>query len=187
MHGTSGDGAKYDGLFFRVNRKDVSLIYRHNDLLFNRGCTGFVKTAAALYFDGIFTKQKDERVLQAFKTLDNVIKKRHNKWCSMPCSNNILRAYISHPLKRQSKQTQDALKTLAKLQTRNGSWRGIPYFFHTFNIVAQSKLKIAKQQIQKALPRIVHYQNRDGSFGKGNKEFYTFLVLDGLKRQRIKI
>ncbi len=187
MHCTSGDGAKYDGLFFRLNRKDTQQIYHRNDLLFNRGCTGFIKTAAALYFAGIFTKQKDERVMQAFKTLDNVLKKRRGKWCSIACSNNILRSYVSHPLKRQSKQTQDALKTLSKLQTRNGGWRGTPFFYHTFNIVAQSKLKIAKAQVAKALPHIVRSQNRDGSFGKGNKEFNTFLVLDGLKRQRIKI
>lgn len=187
MRFTSKDGAKYDGLFFRINRKDINQIYHRNDLLFNPGCSGFVKTAAALYFAGIFTKQKDERVLQAFKTLDNVLRRRHGKWCSLPCSNNILRAYVSHPLKRQSKETQKALATLAKLQTRNGGWRGIKYFYHTFNIVAQSKLKIARQQVAKALPRIIRLQNRDGSFGKENKEFYTFLVLDGLKKQRIKI
>ncbi len=187
MRSTAGNGVKYDGLFFRINRKDICQIYRRKDLLFHRGCIGFVKSAAALYFAGIFTKQKDERVIQAFKTLDNVIKKRHGKWCSFPCSNNILRAYVSHPLKRQSKQTLTALRTLAKLQTRSGGWRGIHFFYHTFNIVAQSKLKIARSQIAKALPRIVRLQNRDGSFGKEHKEFYTFLVLDGLKKQRIKI
>jgi len=76
---------------------------------------------------------------------------------------------------------------LAKSQTQSGGWRGISFFYHTFNLIAQSKLKIARQQIVKALPRIILFQNRDGSFGKDNKEFYTFLVLDGLKRQRIKI
>lgn len=187
LHCTSGDGAKYDGLFFRVNRKDTKQIYQRKDLLFNPGCSGFVKTAAALYFAGIFTKQKDERVIQAFKTLDNVIKKRRGKWCSLACSNNILRAYVAHPLKRASKQTQDAVKVLAKLQTRNGNWQGIPFFYHTFNILAQSKLRIARQQVAKALPHIIQSQNRDGSFGKDNKEFFTFLILDGLKRQRIKI
>jgi len=187
MRHTAKDGAKYDGLFFRINRKDVNQIYRRKDLLFHPGCAGFIKTAAALFFAGIFTKQKDERVLQAFKTLDNVLKRRQGKWCSMPCSNNILRAYVSHPLKRQSKETKKALTTLAKLQTRSGSWRGIKYFYHTFNIVAQSKLKIARQQVAKALPRLIQLQNRDGSFGREHKEFYTFLVLDGLKKQRIKI
>ncbi len=177
----------YEGLFFRMNRNDTKQIYRRRDFIFTMGCSGFVKTGAALYFAGIFTKQKDERVLYAFKTLDKVIKKRHSKWCSLPCSNNILRAYISHPLKRQSKQTQDALKILAKAQTKNGGWQGTSYFYHTFNLIAQSKLKVARQQIIKALPRIISSQNRDGSFGKDNKEFYTFLVLDGLKRQRIKI
>ncbi|MFB0510138.1 MAG: hypothetical protein ACETVX_06545 [bacterium] len=187
MRCRSGDGARYDGLFFRMNREDTHQIYHRKDLFFNRGCAGFVKTAAALYFAGIFTKQKDERVLQAFKTLDNVIKRRNGKWCSLSCSNNILRAYISHPLKRASSQTQQALKTLAKLQSRNGGWRGIPFFYHTLNIIALSKLKVAREQIAKSLPRIIRSQNRDGSFGKDNKEFYTFLVLDGLKRQRIKI
>ncbi len=177
----------YEGLFFRMNRNDTKQIYRRRDFIFTMGCSGFVKTGAALYFAGIFTKQKDERVLYAFKTLDKVIKKRHGKWCSLPCSNNILRAYVSHPLKRQSKQTQDALKVLAKAQTKSGSWQGTSYFYHTFNLIAQSKLKVARQQIVKALPRIISSQNRDGSFGKDNKEFYTFLVLDGLKRQRIKI
>ncbi|MEO0093277.1 MAG: hypothetical protein ABIK93_07490 [candidate division WOR-3 bacterium] len=188
MRHTAKDGVKYDGLFFQVNRKDANEINRRENFLFTRGCAGFVKTAAALLFAGIFTKQKDERVLQAFKTLDNILKRRQGKWCNnLPCSNNVLRAYVCHPLKRQSKETQTALKTLAKLQTRNGTWRGIKYFYHTFNIVAQSKLKIARQQVAKALPRIIQLQNRDGTFGKDNKEFYTFLVLDGLKKQRLKI
>ncbi len=182
----SGDGSPYSGLFFRVKRGDTAGIYNRRDLPFNRGCSGFFKSGAALYFSGIFGKQNDPRAEAAFRSLDRVLDTRGGVWCSLPCSNNILRAYVSHPAKRDSRGTRKALKYLEHVQTETGGWKGTPFFYQTFNTVAQSGLPSARRQIERAMNRVSRSQNRDGTWGKTNKEFNTFLVLDGLHRRGIR-
>lgn len=179
----SGDGSPYTGLFFRMGHQDTKQIYSRDDLLFNRGCSGFVKTGAALYFSGFFGKEKDKRVASAFKSLDKVLETRGGRWCSLACSNNILRAYVSHPRKHSSSQTRKALRYLEKVQTEGGNWKRNPYFYRVFNIVAGSNLATARKQVQRAMPRILRSQNRDGGWGRTNREFKTFMVLDGLHQQ----
>jgi hypothetical protein len=181
----SGDGSPYSGLFFKLSHDDVRQIYGRNDLLFNKGCSGFFKTGAALHFAGIFGQEKDARVSAAFRSLDRALDIRHGRWCSVPCSNNILRAYVSHPKKRHSAQTKTALGSLEKFQTKQGTWKGTPFFYHTFNTVAHSDLASGRRQVKCAMTRILRSQNRDGTWGRANSEFSTFMVLDGLHQQGI--
>lgn len=182
---TSGDGSPYTGLFFKMGPGDTKAIYGRDDLFFNRGCSGFVKTGAALYLSGIFGRGEDKRVGSAFKSLDRVLEVRGGRWCSLVCSNNILRGYVTHPRRRDSSQTRKALAYLEKVQAKTGGWERIPYFYHSFNTIASSKLPSARRQIERAMPRILRSQNRDGSWGKRHQEFKTFMVLDGLCRQGI--
>jgi hypothetical protein len=181
----SGDGSPYSGLFFKVGREDTKGIYGRNDILFNKGCSGFFKTGAALYFSGFYGREKDQRVANAFKSLDKVLNVRRGKWCSLSCSNNILRGYVSHPKKRDSSQIRKALRYLEGIQTKGGGWKETPYFYRTFNSIASSSLPAARRQVERAMPRILRSQNRDGTWGKSHKEFKTFLVLDGLHQQNI--
>jgi len=181
----SGDGSPYSGLFFKVQHDDVKSIYDRRDLPFTRGCSGFFKTGAALYFSGIFGRSDDKRVAAAFKSLDKVLVIRKGKWCNIPCSNNILRGYLSHPCKRDSAQSRKALKVLEEVQTETGGWRGTPFFYQTFNTVAQSNLPGARRQMRRAMDRVARSQNRDGTWGRSNVEFNTFMILDALHRQGV--
>jgi len=173
----------YQGLFFWIPRPEEHALPDRRDLLFNRGCSGFFKTGATLHFSGVFGLEKDSRIKRAFRTLDNVLKQRGGKWCSLYCSNNILRAYVSHPLRRGHASTRTAVKYLEKSQKPDGSWPDSSYFYYTFHILAQSRLQSARKQIKKALPRIYRSQNRDGTWGRKEKEFSTFLVVDSLYKQ----
>lgn len=173
----------YQGLFFWFPRSEERTIPDRRDLLFNRGCSGFFKTGATLYFSGVFGPQRDPRIKRAFRTLDNVLKERSGAWCSLYCSNNILRAYVSHPLRKSHATTRSAIRHLERIQRKDGSWPDNGYFYYTFHILAQSRLQIARKQIRKALPRVFRSQNRDGTWGKKEKEFTTFLVVDSLYRQ----
>jgi len=179
----SGDGSPYSNLFFRVEHDDVEELYRRKDLPFNRGCSGFYKTGAALYFSGIFGAGQKKRVTDAFKSLDKVLVIRRGKWCSLACSGNILRGYVAHPKKKNSSQTRKALKYLEKVQSETGTWKGTPFFYQTLNTVAHSSLPTARRQIKRAIPRILRSQNRDGTWGRTHIESNTFMVLDGLRRQ----
>lgn len=181
----SGDGSPYSGLFFRIEHEDVTQIYSRRDLPFTRGCSGFFKSGAALYFSGIFGRVGDARVTGAFKSLDKVLEVRGGRWCSIACSNNILRGYVRHPKKKSAKETKKALKYLEGIQTKSGGWKGTPFFYQTFNTIAQSDLPSARRQIERATGRVVRSQNRDGTWGRSNAEFNTFMVLDGLDRQGI--
>jgi hypothetical protein len=173
----------YQGLFFWIPRPEEHTLPDRRDLLFNRGCSGFFKTGATLYFSGVFGLERDPRIKRAFRTLDNVLKQRDGKWCSLYCSNNILRAYVSHPLRRGHASTRTAVKYLEKNQKPDGSWPDNSYFYYTFHILAQSRLQSARKQIKKALPRVYRSQNRDGTWGRKGKEFTTFLVVDSLYKQ----
>lgn len=173
----------YQGLFFWIPRPEEHAIPDRRDLLFNKGCSGFFKTGATLYFSGVFGLKKDPRIKRAFRTLDNVLELRSGRWCSLYCSNNILRAYVSHPLRKGHASTKTAVKYLEKSQKPDGSWPDSTYFYYTFHILAQSRLQSARKQIKKALPRVYRSQNRDGTWGKKEKEFTTFLVVDSLYKQ----
>jgi hypothetical protein len=171
------------GILHVLSEGDGRAIRRRRDLITNRGCSALVKTGAALYFSAFFNLEGDPRVIQAFRGLDHLYRQRRKKWCTFPCSNNILRAYVSHPLKKSSRTTKSALARLEQLQTRTGIWKGIPDFYHTLNIVASSSLPAAVRQFERTYEHLHKTQNQDGTWGRTDQKFKTFLVLDALVRQ----
>lgn len=176
-------GLRANGILSVLTAADGAAIRRRRDLLFNRGCAALVKTGAALYFSAFFNLEGDPRVIQGFRALDYLFRQRRKKWCSYPCSNNILRAYVSHPLKKSSRTTKSALSRLEQLQSRGGIWKGIPDFYHALNVVGSSTLPSAVRQFERAYDHVHATQNHDGTWGRTDQRFKTFLVLDALVRQ----
>lgn len=172
-----------EGVLRVLGSSDLKAIRGRRDLIINRGCGVLAKTGAALYFSAFFNLEGDPRVIEAFRALDHLFRQRRKKWCTFPCSNNVLRAYVSHPLKKSSRTTKSALGRLEQLQTRSGIWKGIPDFFHTLHIVASSTLPSAVRQFERAYQHLHATQNEDGTWGRTSREFKTFLALDALVRQ----
>ena len=183
--GTDKDGEEElpKNLRVQLSPLDTKALRRRHDLVFHRGCGALATISAALYFSAPFNREGDPRVVRAFRHLDKVFRRRRGKWCAFPCSNNVLRAYATHPLKRTSRTTKRALGHLGRLQTRGGEWKGVGYFYHLFNTIAQSAIPSAVRQFERAYGRIVNLQNEDGTWGDAHREFHTFLVLDGLVKQ----
>lgn len=171
------------GILHVLSRSDGQAIRQRRNLITNRGCAVLVKTGAALYFSAFFNLEGDPRVIDAFRALDQLYSQRRRKWCSYPCSNNVLRAYVSHPLKKSSRTTKSALSRLEHIQTRTGIWKGIPDFHHTVHIVATSTLPSAGRQFERAYQHLHKTQNQDGTWGRRDQLFKTFLVLDALVHQ----
>jgi hypothetical protein len=171
------------GFLSALHPADVKAIRARRDLIMNRGCAAAVKTGAALYFSAFFDLEGDPRVIQVFRAMDELFRKQRKKWCSFPCSNNILRAYVAHPLKKSSRTTKSALSRLGQLQTKSGNWKGVPDFYHAVNIVASSSLPSAVRQFERAHAYLHKTQNQDGTWGRKDREFKTFLALDAMIRQ----
>lgn len=96
----------------------------------------------------------------------------------------MLRLLIEHPLSAESKQVNNGLEHLAKLQTKTGAWKGFP-FYHTFHALSRARHDVAKRQLERALHTVIKRQNKDGSWGRKEQETETFLVLDALKNAGI--
>jgi len=171
------------GFLGALHPSDLKAIRERRDLFTNRGCAAAVKTGAALYFSAFFNREGDPRVIRVFRAMDDLFRKRRKKWCSFPCSNNILRAYVAHPLKKSSRTSKSAISRLGQIQTKSGNWKGIPDFFHAFHILGTSSLPSSVRQFERAYAYLHKTQNGDGTWGRKDREFKTFLALDAMVRQ----
>ena len=187
MHHQSSDGAAYDGLFFRRGRGESVALRKLRGVPFTPGCSGFIKTGAALYFACAFAQGNADRVAAAYDSLSRVIEVRQGRWCSGSCGNNILLAFAAHPKHSQSAGMRRAVAWLSDQQDADGSWRkGVP-FFPTFLALSRAKHNLAAHQRQRALQRLERTQNRDGSWGRSQPLLNTYLVLDAINHLSLPI
>lgn len=185
MRYACNDGATYDNLFFRTTRSDRAGLRKPSGVPFTSGCSGFVKTGAALFFAAQFGRADDDRVWGAYRSLDRTAQVRHGRLCCGSCANNILLAFAAHPHFGRSKGMAAAVAYLSHQQKPTGEWgRGVP-LFPTFFIVSHLQSRNATSQFESALRRIQRMQNRDGTWGRTQKALWTFLVLDSLERKQV--
>ncbi|UCG12024.1 MAG: hypothetical protein JSU72_16130 [Deltaproteobacteria bacterium] len=152
-------------------------------LPFTRGSSGFLITGATLFLATIFGYGEDERVLEAYDRLSDEILKKEGHWCGRSCSNNILRAFVVHPVYSQSKATAMAVQYLARAQSPTGSWpSGVP-FYQTVNALAHLDSDCAETQVESAFKRLYETQLSDGTWGRQHKEWNTFLAAHALKKK----
>ena len=172
----------YSNLFFGAHRSDVDSL---REVPFSKGCSGFVKTGAALFLASVLEQGDEQRVSDAFDTLGRLPAKRGGRWCSASCSNNILQAYAANRRFSDSAAMRLAVKRLEADQTATGAWADQIPFYATFYALSQVPLKSADAQFRRALPRIIRNQRLDGTWG--NNLINTFLVLDALERKGIGV
>lgn len=181
------NGATYSNMFFRTSRHDRQELRRLMHLPFTSGCSGFVKTGAALFFAVEFGRAGDERVEQAFASINRTAQVRNGRLCSGPCANNIHLALAVHPRYSGGAGMARVLSWLERQIKPTGSWdKGIP-FFPTFWMLAHLKSRKSNELFRQALVRVERSQNSDGTWGRGQKLLDTFLVLDSLSRKGIEL
>jgi hypothetical protein len=152
-------------------------------LPFTLGSSGYLITGATLFLATIFGYGEDDRVLEAYNHLSDEISAKGGRWCGWSCSNNILRAFVVHPIYSRSRATAMAVEYLARTQSPTGSWpRGVP-FYQTVNALAHLDSDCAEAQVESAFQRLNETQQSDGTRGRSQKEWNTFLVVHALKNK----
>ena len=178
---TSTDGAPYDGLFFRTEKNQSTKLNAMTGTPFTRGCSGFIKTGAALYLAAEHGLKKSERIAPAIESLEKVVALRGGRWCSWSCSNNILQGFAALPEAREGSAMRKAVATLGKIQKPSGAWAGAP-FYPTLFALSRLDSKPAKKQVAMALAKCARTQRRDGAWGGRGRLHDTYLVLESMRR-----
>jgi hypothetical protein len=186
LHLPQENGATYNNLFFRTSRRDNTDLQRLTDVPFTPGCSGFVKTGAALFLATQFGLAGDDRVEKAFRSAVQTAKARNGRLCRGSCGNNINLALAVHPRHSRGPGMGCVLSWLERHMAPTGSWdQGIP-FFPTLWVLAHLRSPKAGRLFRRALVRVARSQNSDGSWGRRQKLLDSFLVLDSLKRKGIE-
>ena len=152
-------------------------------LPFTPGSSGYLITGATLFLATIFGYGEEDRILEAYDQLSDEISRKGGRWCGWSCSNNILRAFVVHPIYSRSRATAMAVEYLDRTQSPTGSWpRGVP-FYQTVNALAHLDSDSAESQVESAFQRLIETQKSDGTWGRAQKEWNTFLVVHALKNK----
>ena len=114
--------------------------------------------------------------------VDGEIEAKGGHWCSVGCTNNALRAFITHKRYSRSKVTATMVDYLASRQLPSGKWKGKTPFYLTFNALAHLDSKSANIQCRRAANAVLLTQKKDGSWGRTQEEWKTFLVVHALNR-----
>jgi hypothetical protein len=180
MRCESADGAPYHNLFFKVEKYQSAKLNAIVGTPFSRGCSGFIKTGAALFLAAAHNVKGSERIAPAFESLDKVIEVRGGRWCSPSCSNNILQGYAAHEAVRDSLAMRKAVAALAKIQKPSGVWTGAP-FYPTLFALSRVESKPARKQVALALAKCARTQRKDGSWGGAGRFHDSYMVLAALR------
>ena len=187
LYQEAGGGQSYAvGLFSEVSDADAERLQKGSDLPFTPGCPTHVKTAAALYFAGVYDRDIEGRVGRAFRTLGRICQKSGGRFCeNLTCSHNVLRAFVCYPDTEDHPVTEEALGHLASVQHPDGAWEASEALYHFVNTAARSQSDVTDAIFERALPLLERSQNPDGSWGDERKELSTFLAVEALKRREV--
>ncbi|MBI5000850.1 MAG: hypothetical protein HZB92_04900 [Euryarchaeota archaeon] len=176
----STDDAPYNGLFFKVESYQSPVLNRMTGTPFTKGCSGFIKTGAALFLASAYGLKSHERLPPAFESLDRVIEVREGQWCSPSCSNNILQGYAAHPAAREGGAMRLAVRRLADAQRPSGDWPKFPFYPALFAL-SHCEGKAAESQVKLALQRCARTQGKDGGWGRADREHASYMVLCAMR------
>lgn len=154
-------------------------------LPFAPGCFDTLLTSSALFLSSIFGRDRDERILTMYESHSNAIltgEALHQGWRSI---NNILRAFVVHPVYSMNMATKSLVKKLAGVQRESGRWENDIDMYQTVNALAHLELKDADSQARKAFCHLAKSQNNDGTWGETDREWKTFLVVHAMKNKRV--
>ena len=140
-------------------------------------------TAATLFLAAIFGRDNDPDALAVYQRLSAEGVKNKGLWFDRPCSHNIFRAMVVHPVFAKDKAVALAVEYLAGLQTDNGGWGDDLSFYQTLNALAHLDLPQAESQLERAFKRIYENQNLDGTWSRSEPEWNTFLAIHALKNK----
>ena len=153
-------------------------------LPFSAGCFEHFAKGAVLFLASIFGRNNDSRVTQAYEMLSSMGEKKEGKWCNWSCSNNILRAFVVHPVYAQSRALKLYVSKLSEIQRHDGTWPEQIPFYQTVNALGHLDFGQSDTALKRAFVFLREKQNKDGTWGMTQKEWNTFLIVHALTRKR---
>ena len=160
-----------------MKKYEQASLNKMKEVPFTKGCSGFIKSGAALFFTNVFDKLNHKKANKAYESLEKVAEVRKGRWCSGSCSNNIMQAFVTHPERKKSGIMRGVVRYLATQQKDNGSWAGSTPFYPTVYALSLLDFSEVEPQLDRAVQKVIKYQNKDGSWGRANKELNTFLMI----------
>lgn len=162
-----------------TNEIDETLFY---GLPFINSCFGHFAICAGLFLANCFGMDEERKVIKLYDIVAGEIESNGGHWCSIGCTNNALRAFVTHRRYSRSLTMAMMVDYLAQRQLPSGKWKGKTPFFMTLNALAHLDSEQANIQCQNAAEAVLEEQNKDGSWGRTQKEWSTFLVVHALNR-----
>jgi hypothetical protein len=153
-----------------------------HSLPFVYGFCGHFRIFAGLFLSNCFGFGEEERVRKLYDLIAHEIETENGHRCSLGCTSNALRAFVTHNRYSKSKATAMIVDYLSRRQLSSGRWKGETPFYMTFNALAHLDSMNARRQCMAASESIMAAQNKDGSWGRTQKEWNTFLVVHALNR-----
>jgi hypothetical protein len=152
-------------------------------LPFSGGSLNYLVKGAVLFLATIFGMGNDPRVVRTYETLRLLGEKKEGRWFSGSSSGNILRAFIVHPLYRDSSLTRMYVKRLGQLQRPYGHWPPQIPLYQTVNALGHLDSIQSDDLLRRSFLRLIAEQNNDGTWGRTQREWNTFLVVHAIKRK----
>lgn len=145
---------------------------------------GFV-LGATLFLSSIFGRQNHPRILTLYQMLNEDAEENQTYWRDLTCLNNILRAFVVHPIYATKSAVPEAVSRLKTLQTTAGDWGHQLPFYQIVNALAHLDMPEAENQLERAFRYLVKSQRPDGTWDTDQPEWNAFLVVHALKNKTL--
>lgn len=165
--------------------KEITDLQMFEQLPFVAGRRDGFLLGATLFLASIFDRQNHPQILSLYQLLNEDAQENQAYWRDLTCFNNILRAFVVHPIYATKGAVRAAVGRLEALQTTVGDWGHQLPFYQIVNALAHLDLPQAENQLQRAFRYIVESQRPDGAWGTHQPEWNTFLVVHALKNKNL--
>ena len=174
----------YYGMFFRTPNETVTPLHNMDDTPFTPGCTGLIKSGAAMFFACEYGRQDEPHIALAFDSAKKrpADPKGEGRWCSPSCGENLFHAFAVHPKLSNSDAVRRYLDYLTSQQQPSGRFGNRTPFLPVVWSLAKLRQQSAMKLLKHALPAIAKSQRRDGTWGQKKCVLNAYLVLDALER-----
>ena len=143
---------------------------------------GFI-IGATLFLASIFDRQNHPQILALYQLLNEDAEKNQIFWRNLTCFNNLLRAFVVHPVYATQSAVHAGVERLKTLQTNEGDWGHRLPFYQVANALAHLDMPEADSQLERAFDYLLQSQRPDGTWSTDQPEWHTFLAVHALKNK----
>jgi len=141
--------------------------------------------AMALFMTVVFGRGSTSKTLALYEKLSQEVLRNGAGQNDCGDMNNILRAFVVHPVYAVSDATALMVERLSGLQDSSGTWHEPVPLYQTVNALAHLSSRQAERQLERAFEALARTQNIDGTWGETGKEWKTFLVVHAMRSKKV--